>query len=340
MSRSLRRSLSALSAVGIAVVAPLAVAGTAQAAAQSKKCDSVTVEYKVEGSSKWVTDGRMQQPSTKISVRLSEKSHPGEGCEYDVSLASYNTQGPSWATSGTQTFLGWDTTTLGKSKREATLDVSSHAPTCFGQIDLYGTDKKHDGIAAPLPKYPNAVFPNNLITAWNGGKACTPTPTASPSATPTVKATESPSASASPSVTASPSATATVSASTSPSASTPASESPSASVSPSATATVSASTSPSASPSASATVSASASSSATAAPSTAATTSAAAAPVVDAAGPVGSPVVAPVSDTPSENLASTGGNGTQTTAIAAGGAVLLALGGGAVFLGRRRARRS
>lgn len=332
MSRSLRRSLSALSVVGIAVVAPLAVAGTAHAAA-AKKCGSVTVEYKVDGGSKWVTEGRLKQPSTKISVRLSNDSHPGEGCEYDVSLASYNTQGATWATSGTQTFLGWDTTTLGKSKREATLDVSSHAPTCFGQIDLYGTDKKHDGVSAPLPKYPNAVFPNDLITAWNGGKACTPTPSASPSATPTVKATESPSASASPSVTASPSASVTPSATVSPSASATvspsatASESPSASVSPSATATTSAPVSPSAS------------GSATAAPSTSASSSAPA-PVVDAAGPVGTPTVAPVSETPSENLASTGGNSTQTTAIAAGGAALLALGGGAVFLGRRRARRS
>jgi LPXTG-motif cell wall-anchored protein len=328
VSRSLRRSLSALSAVGIAVVAPLAVAGTAHAAA-AKKCGSVTVEYKVDGGSKWVTEGRLQQPSTKISVRLSDDSHPGEGCEYDVSLASYNTQGSTWATSGTQTFLGWDTTTLGKSKREAKLDVSSHAPTCFGQIDLYGNDRKHDGVSAPLPKYPNATFPDDLITAWNGGKACTPTPTASPSATPTVKPSASPSASASPSVTASPSATVSPSATAtaSPSATATASESPSASASPSVTA------------SPSATVSPSATGSATAAPSASAT-SAAPAPVVDAAGPVGTPTVAPVSETPSENLASTGGNSTQTTAIAAGGAALLALGGGAVFLGRRRARRS
>ncbi|WP_371479868.1 hypothetical protein [Kitasatospora sp. NBC_00315] len=300
MSRSLHRSLSALAAVGIAVAAPVALAGTAQAAVQGQHCDKVEVTYSTDGGKTFGDDGRMSSPYTKIVVKLS--GHPAEGCKYNVSLASYNTQGPTWATSGTQTFLGWDTVTLSDSKPKATLDVSAHAPTCFGQIDLYGTDKKHDGVSSPLPKYPNAVFPKDLITAWNGGKACAPTPSTSPTATPTV--TTSPTATVSPTASASPSA------SVSPSAS------PSASVSPSAS--PSASTSTTAAPSGS--------------PSAPAPTS--------TAGPVGSPTVAPVSEVADASLATTGGNSTQTTAITVGGVALLALGGGAVFLTRRRAQRN
>ncbi len=289
MSRSLHRSLSALAAVGIAVATPVAFAGTAQAAAKSEHCDSVKVEYKVDGAKDWSTAGRLKQPSTKITVRIqdNDKKKVGSGCEYKVSLASYNTEGPTWATSGTQTFLGWDHTVLTKAHPQATLDVSKSAPTCFGQIDLYGNDEKHDGVEGDLPKYPDGVFPRDLITAWNGGKACTPTPSASPTATPTEGT--------------SPTASATPTESASPTASTSASASPSAS----------ATTVPSASPSA---------------------------PVPTSTdGPVGTPTVAPVSEVADASLAATGGNSTQTTAITVGGVALLALGGGAVFLTRRRA---
>ncbi|MDH6133230.1 hypothetical protein P3T37_002625 [Kitasatospora sp. MAA4] len=307
MHRPLRRTLPALAIAGIALATPLAFATSAQAK-PSNQCSSVGVEYSTDGGQTWSQAGRVGQPYTKFVVRLTET--PADGCEYKVSLASYSTQGPSWSTSGTQTFLGWDTTTLDKKQPKATLDVSSHTPPCFGQIDLYGTGVKHDGITGPLPKYPDAVFPKDLITAWNGGTACTtPTPPITPPTHPTPPVTPPSPPVAPPSgSTSTPPAgpTKTPSASPSPSSSTSASAKPSGS--PSAPASSAAATVPSGSPS------------------TPATT----------AQPVGTPAIAPASTTPT-GLAFTGTNGSALVGVSIGAAGLLVVGAGAVVLTRRRA---
>lgn len=295
MHQTLRKTIPALVVAGIAVTTPLIATGAAHATV-GNDCSPVKIEHRV-GNGDWVTDGRMSQPNTKISVRIAPDAEPVDGCEYKVSLASYSTEGPTWATSGTQVFLGWDTTTLDLGKREATLDVSAYLPPCFGQIDLYGTDVKHDGKSAPLPKYPNGVFPHNLITAWNGGTACAPKPTETPSlptGTPTTSAPATP---------------------------------PTDSPSPSATKSA-------ASPSASASASASKTPTATKTPSASASSSVVAAV---AAGPVGTPVVAPVSAKPAARLASTGTDGSKLMEVSIGGAALLAAGAGAVVFSRRRA---
>ncbi|MQS15780.1 hypothetical protein F7Q99_26815 [Streptomyces kaniharaensis] len=296
-----RRTLPALAALGIAVGAPLLTAGTAHA--EGVRCGDAAVQYSVDGGKNWINGGRMSEPHGVIEVRLTGESQ--DGCDYKVSLASYSTEGPTWATSGTQTFLGWATATLNHGNRQATLDVTAHLPKCFGQIDLYNGDKKFDGVANPAPKYPHGVFPDNLISAWNGGHACAPTPTG----TPTV-----PVPTATASVTPSPTATAT--ATPQPTAS------PTATTTATATAKPSTSATPSATPSQAATPSAPAPSAST-----------------DSAGPVGTPTVKPVSTTPAETLASTGGNSGQMIAYAAGGAALLAVGAGALVVSRRRASR-
>ena len=54
------------------------------------------------------------------------------------------------------------------------------------------------------------------------------------------------------------------------------------------------------------------------------------------AAPVGKPVVSPVSTPPKGSLAETGGDSTQTTVLASAGAALVVLGGGAVYLTRRK----
>ncbi|MBV6697691.1 hypothetical protein [Kitasatospora aureofaciens] len=304
MHLSLRRTLPALAALGIAVGAPLLTAGTAHAVGE-RLCGDTSVQYSVDGGKTWVDNGRMSEPHGVIQVRLAGDA--GEGCDYKISLASYDTEGPTWATSGKQTFLGWATTTLNHEKRQATLDIAADLPKCFGQIDLYNGDKKFDGVANPAPKYPNGVFPDNLIAAWNGGKACAPTPTG----TPTVPV---PTSSASPTATATPHPT------------------PSASATATATATPSSTAKPSASPTTTGTPSAT--------PSHAATpTSPAPSTSADTTGPVGKPTAKPVSTTPAQTLASTGGNSTQLIAYAAGGAALLAIGAGALVTARRRAAR-
>ncbi|MEU8921474.1 hypothetical protein AB0D10_11155 [Kitasatospora sp. NPDC048545] len=86
------------------------------------------------------------------------------GCDYKVSLASYSTEGPTFAASGTQTFLGSATVTLNRENPQATLDISAYLPKCFGQIDLYPGDQKFDGHSNPLPHYPDIVLPDHLIT--------------------------------------------------------------------------------------------------------------------------------------------------------------------------------
>ncbi|MFG1809501.1 LAETG motif-containing sortase-dependent surface protein [Streptomyces sp. NPDC049040] len=192
-----RRAIGVAAGLGsITAAITLCGIGTASAYAPAHNggndnCDRVGIEYKVAGG-QWTKNGRINgdTPPTKISVRLTNT--PGKNCEYNVSLASYSAEGPAWQNSGHQDFLGWDTATLSKSKTKATLDVSGNAPTCFGQVDLYGNGTKYDGGSdeghGALPHYPDSATPTDLITAWNGGTKCEGTPTPTPtetSATPT-----------------------------------------------------------------------------------------------------------------------------------------------------------
>ncbi|WP_329129540.1 LPXTG cell wall anchor domain-containing protein [Streptomyces sp. NBC_01476] len=291
----------------------LSVAGVGAAQAHnggsSDKCGQVSVKFSLDGGKHWTTNGRIDggKPPTTITVKFTGNSK--QGCEYPVSLASYSAEGPDWAHSGTQAFLGWDTATLSSKNKQATLDISDVAPTCFGQVDLYGNGTKYDGTEGKLPHYPDSATPTQLITAWNGGQKCD-TPPTTPPASPTDSATPTPSDS--------------TSATPTPSDSTSATPTPSDSTS----------ASPSTSPSDSGSPSPSVSD--TASPSPSATTPAAGGGSVTP--PTGTPVVSPVSSTPTGNLAETGGNGSQTVAFAGGGAALLVIGGGAVYFTRRRNR--
>lgn len=186
MRRSTKKFIASAVGVGAAGLA-LPVLATGTAHATGDRCDKAKIEYSLDNGKTWTTKGRMDEALvTKIQVRVSGDIK--KGCDYAVSLASYSAEGPTWATSGEQKFLGWDTTKLSKGKKNATLDVTAYAPKCFGQVDLYGNGKKYDGVQNPLPKYPHGKYPTDLITAWNGGKKCDDTPpptTAPPTATPT-----------------------------------------------------------------------------------------------------------------------------------------------------------
>ncbi|MBY8877623.1 LAETG motif-containing sortase-dependent surface protein [Actinacidiphila acidipaludis] len=274
--------------------------GTAQA---DDGCPDMGIEHSLDGGQTWLTDGRMdgEKIPTVVDVRLEDS--PVEGCKYHVSLASYSAEGPDWGSSGTQAFLGWDTVTLQTGKTQATLDVSDHAPDCYGQIDLYNSKIKYDGGTGkghgPLPHYYNSPTPYKLITAWNGGHKCdTTTPPTTPTDTPT---TDTPTPSDTPTTdTPTPSDTPTTDTPTP--SDTPTTDTPT----PTATTTAPA-VGDTSSP----------------APSSGST-----------APPTGTATVA--ADDSGSNLAETGGNGTQTTAFAVGGAVLLLGGGAAVYFTRRR----
>lgn len=310
----MRRSLTrrAIGAIGLgSLTAALSVAGIGTAQAHDghhdQGCGDLHVQLSVDGGQTWINSGRIGDPApAKVTVKL--QGEVGKGCDYAVSLASYSAEGPTWETSGTQAFLGWDTTVLNKDNPQHTLDVSSHVPPCYGQIDLYGNGNKYDGSDADhaLPHYNDHLTPYNLIAYWNGGSACTapspspsqttPTTPASPTGTPTDTTTTPASPTGTPTDTTSPSA--------SPST-------PTTAASP--TPTVSATTT--------------APGGVTAAPS----------PSSSGTGRQTTSVVKPASATTgSGNLAETGGNGSQTALFAAGGAALLVAGGGAVYLTRRR----
>ncbi len=171
-------------------------AGSAEASAHShSQCGQVHIEHSVDGGSTWTTNGRMDGDHMPVTVQVRLTGDVMDGCSYPVSLSSYSAEGPTWQNSGMQGFLGWATTTLSKDQTSATLDVSQNAPTCFGQIDLYGNATKYDGVSGALPHYPDSATPTDLITAWNGGHACATTPTPPTAPTPSASA-PTPSASA------------------------------------------------------------------------------------------------------------------------------------------------
>jgi LPXTG-motif cell wall-anchored protein len=325
------------------MTAALSVAGVGAAQAHGKdhqnppsqNCDNLSVKYSLDGGKNWTQDGRIygDKAPTRITVKLVGQAK--KGCEYPISLAYYSAQGPSWETSGTQALIGWATDTLTKDRTKLTLDVSGSEPSCFGQVDLYGNGIKYDGDTekknhGALPNYQqNSVTPDKLIAPWNGGAECapptSPTPTPSDSSTPT------------------PTPSDTVTATPTPSDSASATPTPTDSSTPTPTPSDSASATPTPSDSASATPTPSGSASATPTPTDSDSASPSPTSSVPAAGggggsapPTGSPVVAPVSVTPSGSLAETGGNGSQATAFAGGGAALLVVGGGAVYFARRR----
>jgi hypothetical protein len=114
--------------------------------------------------------------STKVTVRntFNWKNADGSDCSsITISLASYETQGATWPTSGTQTFIDHDVITLTPDQKVATLTVD--APRCFGQIDLYFGSVIYDGGQGPLhgpaPHYPVQLIPNK-IGSVDGGQAC------------------------------------------------------------------------------------------------------------------------------------------------------------------------
>ncbi|MBP0454238.1 hypothetical protein J5Y04_32595 [Kitasatospora sp. RG8] len=177
MFRHHRSGLLTLTALGVTAGAAVLAAPAAHAA---PTCGRPPVQYSVDGGANWTNSATIAAPSATVQVRLA--GQPTAGCDYHVSLGSYETQGATWATSGRQTFLGWATTTLTREHYRDVLDVSGHLPHCFGELALYGVGEKYDGSDGdhPLPHYPDEPFSGVLLASWNGGTACPPEPTGSP----------------------------------------------------------------------------------------------------------------------------------------------------------------
>ncbi|MFF4270407.1 LAETG motif-containing sortase-dependent surface protein [Streptomyces sp. NPDC001536] len=157
-----------------------------------------------------------------------------------ASLASYIAHGPTFATSGEQIFVDFDTVTV-KPGQTDSLDIAVPDAGCYAQIDLYRGATKFDGdldandgfTHGELPKGPDRpVIKDKLIAAWNGGtKDCSTTQT-TPPATPPAESTPPASESTPPASESTPPA----SESTPPASETPSTDSPTPSASESTTA--------------------------------------------------------------------------------------------------------
>ncbi|RPE42333.1 LPXTG-motif cell wall-anchored protein [Streptomyces sp. Ag109_O5-1] len=129
----------------------------------------------------------------------------GDAASCTASLASYIAHGPTFATSGQQIFVDFDTVTVKQGQTDS-LDIAVPDAGCFAQIDLYRGAVKFDGNKdagdgfehGDLPAGPDhTVIKDKLIASWNGGtKDCSKTESSSPSpsesapAQPSIPATE------------------------------------------------------------------------------------------------------------------------------------------------------
>ncbi|MFJ9543522.1 LAETG motif-containing sortase-dependent surface protein [Streptomyces sp. NPDC101225] len=117
----------------------------------------------------------------------------GDAASCTASLASYLAHGSSFATSGEQVFVDFDSVTVERGET-GSLDIAVPDAGCFAQIDLYRGAVKFDGKPGAqdgfehgdLPKGPDhPVIKDKLIASWNGGtKDCTAAEEPQPPATP------------------------------------------------------------------------------------------------------------------------------------------------------------
>jgi hypothetical protein len=166
----------------------------------SNACEGASFVYSVDGGAHWrpVTTNDSESAYPLIAVWVKVDGELPEGCSQAFSLASYNADGPTWPTSGTQTFLDYDTGTIDSQHPQISLEVK--APECYGQTDFYWGSIIYDGKDAeghgPLPNYDNNVpTPYDKISGSNGGHKCadpTPTPTATPTETPSDPPSQAP----------------------------------------------------------------------------------------------------------------------------------------------------
>ena len=146
-------------------------------------------------------DDQNLKPTDDGKVHITVRT-AGDAATCTASLASYLAHGATFATSGEQVFVDFDTVTVKPGGTES-LDIAIPDKGCFGQIDLYRGAVKFDGELdakdgfehGDLPKGPDRpVIKDKLIAAWNGGtKNCTtppPAETEPPASTPPASPSE------------------------------------------------------------------------------------------------------------------------------------------------------
>jgi len=149
-------------------------------------------------------DDQTLKPTDDGKVHVKVRT-AGDATTCTASLASYLAHGSSFATSGEQVFVDFDSVTVKQGQTES-LDIAVPDASCFAQVDLYRGAVKFDGKLdakdgfehGDLPKGPDhPVIKDKLIAGWNGGtKDCTTAEESQPPATPpaSTPASEQPSA--------------------------------------------------------------------------------------------------------------------------------------------------
>jgi hypothetical protein len=94
-----------------------------------------------------------------------------DGASITISLNSYQVEGSTWPTSGTQSFVDHDAVTLDSNHPSGSLEVTQ--PSCYYQTDLYWGGTRFDGVDGSLPHFDDVRIPG-LIDHRNGGHACQP----------------------------------------------------------------------------------------------------------------------------------------------------------------------
>ncbi|MDH6214931.1 LAETG motif-containing sortase-dependent surface protein [Streptomyces pseudovenezuelae] len=152
-------------------------------------------EFSLDGTSYYPSvkvDDQNLKPTDDGKIHIKVRA-AGDAATCTASLASYVAHGPTFATSGEQVFVDFDTVTVKQGQTDS-LDIAVPDAGCFAQIDLYRGAVKFDGAKdandgfehGDVPVGPDhPVIKDKLIAAWNGGtKDCTKTPESTPPATP------------------------------------------------------------------------------------------------------------------------------------------------------------
>lgn len=133
-------------------------------------------------------------PLGEVQV-LFDPDHDGEAdapdayCTRGFQLDAYQTEGATWATTGTQTWIDGDGATISAESPTATLSVD--VPECYHQSDLssqgaeFSEDDYFDGTGNPVPHYPDVTIPGRIGASNGGTEECVESGVVTPG-TPTV----------------------------------------------------------------------------------------------------------------------------------------------------------
>ena len=167
----MRSSLPCRPATVVPVLAAMALAaGAASVAFMAGTAAAVTAPACTAADISWTPLSATSPTTATVTLTSAD---PTASCS--VSLNSYATAGPTWATSNPQLLDTHDTVTLTAANPTAVLSAPfTLTSSCFGQSDLYGGTIAYDGADGPVPAYPSVLIAGKL-DAWNGSVACTPT---------------------------------------------------------------------------------------------------------------------------------------------------------------------